>query len=80
MRWNAARFEWEGETADGTPVAVDGEAFMEAVALYLRTVFGSAEGGYTAAQRDEANAVLHEPGAWELGMPGVRRLYDRQPL
>jgi hypothetical protein len=75
MRWNAARFEWEGEAGDGTPIAVAGEAFMHAVAEYLLAVYGSAENGYTEAQRDEANHVLHEPGAWSLAMPGVRPLY-----
>ncbi len=79
MRWNATRFEWEGETEDGTPIAVAGEAFMQAVAEYLLGVYGTAEHGYTEAQRDEANLALHEPGAWQLGMPGVRPLYDAEP-
>jgi len=79
VRWNAARFEWEGEAEDGTPIAVDGEAFMQAVAEYLLGVYGTAENGYTAAQRDEANRALHEPDAWQLGMPGVRPLYESEP-
>ena len=78
MRWNAARYEWEGETEDGTPIAVDGEAFMAAVADYLLAVYGPADRGYTDAQRDEANHALHEPSAWQLGMPGVRPLYRGQ--
>jgi len=77
VRWNAARFEWEGEDREGVPIAVDGEAFMAVVADYLLAVYGSAERGYTDAQRDEAHAALHEPGAWHLGMPGVRPL-DRE--
>ena len=75
MRWNAARFEWEGEDEDGRPIAVDGEAFMQAVAEYLLALYGTAENGYSEAQRDKANFALHEPGAWSLDMPGVRPLY-----
>ncbi len=74
MRWNETRFEWEGEDPEGVPIAVAGEAFMAAVADYLLAVYGSAEDGYTDAQRDEANAVLQEPGAWRSSMPGVRVL------
>jgi hypothetical protein len=77
MRWNAARYEWEGEAADGTPIRIAGEAFMAAVADYLLAVYGSAEHGYTDQQRDEANLALHDPDAWYLGMPGVRPLYER---
>lgn len=75
MRWNESHFEWEGEDAAGVPIAIAGEAFMAAVADYLLAVHGSAENGYTDAQRTEANATMHEPGAWHLGMPGVRPLY-----
>jgi len=72
MRWNAERFEWEGETPEGLPIAVAGEAFMDAVAFYLLEHYGDAAEGYTEAQVREANAALHEPGAWLPGMPGVR--------
>lgn len=72
MRWNDEQFEWEGETPDGMPIAVAGEAFMDAVAMYLLDSHGNAARGYSDEQVREANAVFHEPGAWLLGMPGVR--------
>jgi hypothetical protein len=72
MRWNDQSFEWEGETPDGLPIAVAGEAFMDAVAEYLRSVYGDAATGYSDAQVREANAVFHAPGSWFPGMPGVR--------
>jgi hypothetical protein len=74
MQWNATRFEWEGEDREGVPIAVAGEAFMSAVADYLLAVYGTAERGYTDAQRDEAHEALHQPGAWHLGIAGVRPL------
>lgn len=72
MRWNAERFEWEGDTPDGIPIAVAGEAFMDAVAEYLRLEYGDAGAGYTEEQVRIANAAFHEPDAWLPGMPGVR--------
>lgn len=72
MRWNAERFEWEGETPEGVPIAVAGEAFIDAVAERLRLEYGDAHAGYSEEQVREANAAFHEPDAWRLGMPGVR--------
>ena len=72
MRWNEQNFEWEGETPDGLPIAVAGEAFMDAVATYLRNVYGDAATGYSDLEVREANEVFHAPGTWLPGMPGVR--------